>query len=89
MASAPCALIATTLGSTAESDAQMWALGYDYLWGKNLTLYADAAGVNNEPNAAFSVNSKGHGQGVSPAPGDDQFVVSIGFVATFTADLLD
>lgn len=83
------ALIATTLGATAKSDAQMWAVGYDYLWGKHLTLYADAAGVNNEINAAFSVNSKGHGQGTSPQLGDDQFVVSIGFVATFTADLFD
>ncbi len=81
------AQVARTAGSGPESDALLWALGYDYLFSDQLRLYLDVAGVDNQANTAFSVNSKGHGEGVTPLPGHDQLVVSLGLVATFDTPL--
>ena len=81
------ALLANTRGRGADSNAIMWALGYDHFLSDQLTVYADVGAVYNEANASFSVNSKGHGKGAAPLPGEDPYVASLGFVYNFSQGL--
>lgn len=48
-----------------EADASKWAIGARYALSKRTTLYADFAHINNDTNAAFTINPMGNNSGTS------------------------
>lgn len=76
---------ALSQSDAAESDAAQFAIGYDYAFNKNNTLYVALATMDNDANVNFSVNGKGHGDRIVPALGDDMATLSIGFISIFDA----
>ncbi len=79
---------ANSSGSGSDSDATLFAIGYDQAMGENYTLYVAYANMSNDPNVAFSVNGKGHGDKIVPAAGDDPSIFSLGFVYKFDVSLI-
>lgn len=79
--------LATSAADEADSDALLFAIGYDYAFDEHTTLYAAYARMDNDNNVNFSVNGKGHGDKVTPALGDDPNVLSIGIVYQFNVSL--
>ncbi len=75
--------IAFTNSDSENADAQQFAIGYDYLLDKNITIYIAYARTDNDQSVNFSVNGKGHGDKVVPALGDDPNVISLGLVVKF------
>ena len=72
----------------ANSDASMYAVGYDYALTKSTTVYVAYSSTDNDPLAAFSANNWGHGQAVAPfALGSDPSSFSIGVVYKFNVGL--
>lgn len=84
----------------ANNDATMTAVGYDYSWSKNATVYVAYAQTSNDSGAAYTANNWGHGQAVSYDPagtagnnthtdaaflGRDPSAVSVGIVYKFNA----
>lgn len=76
-------MFANSLATTDQSDAMLWALGYDYFVNDAVTVYGSLAAVNNENNVNFSVNGKGHGAAITPLPGADPIAFSVGFITRF------
>lgn len=72
---------------TADSDAEQFAIGYDYSLDANNVIYIAVAFMDNDNNVAFSVNGKGHGDKITPQVGEDMTAVSIGIVSKFDASL--
>lgn len=69
---------------TADSSANMFAVGYDYPLGKEVTIYAAYAKVSNDANAAFSVTGYGKGDTVGPVvAGKSPSALSVGLIASF------
>lgn len=79
--------IAISSGDQNNSDARQIAIGYDYLYDKNTTLYIAYAQTDNDENVNFSVNGKGHGDKIVPFMGKDPSALSIGIVAKFDLTL--
>lgn len=77
------------LGNLPNSGASQWAVGYDYAWDKNTTLYVAYAETKNDAGAAFSAYNWGHGdQGVNPiVAGNDPSAISVGVVYKFDANV--
>lgn len=75
-------------GDAEDSDANQIALGYDYSIADNMTIYAAYARTSNDPNVAFTSNNYGHGDAITPLPGNDPSVFSIGFVYKFRVNIL-
>lgn len=66
------------------ADGDQFAVGYDYAFDKNLTLYAAYATTDNDINAAFTSNNYGHGKSLSPDRlGGDPSTISVGLVYAF------
>ncbi len=75
-------------GAQNQSGAIQWAIGYDYNFFQNTTIYFACSGVSNDDNASFSSNNYGHGQNVGTAvPGDAPWALSLGFVYKFDVDV--
>ncbi len=71
-----------------QADANQFAIGYDYNLAKNTVIYVAYANMDNEQNANFSVNGKGHGDKVVPLSGEDPAALSIGIVYHFNYKLM-
>lgn len=78
------------LNGTSNTSASQWAVGYDYAWDKNTTLYVVYAKTNNDASASYSAYDYGHGdQGVPGITlGGDPSVISVGVVYKFDVGLL-
>jgi predicted porin len=74
---------AQSSGEADDSDASLFAIGYDYAIGSDTTLYLAYARTSNDLNVNFSANGKGHGDKVVPAFGNDPSAISLGIVAKF------
>ncbi len=75
-----------TSGDPSESDADQFAIGYDYNINDKATVYIAYAKTKNDATVAFSANNYGHGDNVGAAgPGLDPNAVSLGFVYKFKA----
>lgn len=48
-----------------DADASKWAVGARYALSKRTTLYADFAHINNDTNAAYTINPMGNNSGTS------------------------
>ncbi len=78
-----------TSGSGSESDANQWAVGFDYNLNDNATVYIAYAKTSNDATVAFSANNYGHGDNIGAAgPGLNPNAVSAGFVYKFKAGVL-
>ncbi len=66
----------------ANTGAKQMALGYDYPVGKNGTIYAVYAQMDNDGAASFTPANWGHGKsaGVAAAPDNDPTAFGIGFI---------
>lgn len=78
---------ATSDGEGDETEATMYAIGYDHALNDNTLIYIAYASLENDDNVAFSVNGKGHGDKVVPALGEDPSALSIGLVIKFDAPI--
>jgi predicted porin len=77
------------LNGNADSGANQWAVGYDYAWDKNTTLYAAYARTNNDAGAAYSAYDWGHGDhGVPAITAGNPHAFSLGIVYKFDVGLL-
>ena len=74
-------------GSAPDTGAVTWAVGYDYNFRNDATIYIAYSGVSNAAAATVSANNYGHGQAVSITPGKDPWSVSLGLVYKFDVDL--
>ncbi len=81
--------LANSSGDTADSDAQLFAIGYDYQLAESTLLYVAYAQMDNDDNVNFSVNGKGHGDRVIPLMGEDPNALSLGIVYQFNHKLLE
>ncbi|PCK07899.1 MAG: porin [Alteromonadaceae bacterium] len=79
---------AVTEGDGSDSDASLFAIGYDYAFDKSTKVYIAYAAASNDANVNFSANGKGHGDKVTPAFGDDPNALSLGIVYQFDAMLM-
>ncbi|HEY3487685.1 MAG TPA: porin [Gammaproteobacteria bacterium] len=61
-----------------EQDARMLALGLDHQMGKQFWLQFVYAGTNNDEFATYRVSAGGHGDKVTPAPGEQAMGLSAG-----------
>jgi len=75
-------------GLMTNSGAVTWAIGYDYNFRKDTTIYFAYSGVSNENTATVSANNYGHGQAISFNPGKDPWSISIGLVYKFDMNIL-
>ncbi len=71
--------------SLPDADASQWAIGLDYAWMPELTVYLAYSSVRNDENAAFSANNYGKGDARFPLPGDNPDALSAGIVYRFSA----
>ena len=69
--------------SSPDTGAKMWVLGWDHLFSKTTKAYVAYAKTDNDSNAAFTVNSGGHGDTVTPATGLDPQAWSVGMIVDF------
>lgn len=78
------------LSGTANTRAKQWAIGFDYSWDKNTTLYAAYARTKNDAGAAYTSYDYGHGDQGVPAlgAGSNPTAMSVGVVYKFDAGLL-
>lgn len=78
------------LSGTANTRAKQWAVGFDYSWDKNTTLYAAYAKTKNDSAAAYTSYDYGHGDQGVPAlgAGSNPTAISVGVVYKFDAGLL-
>lgn len=74
---------ASLTGSTDASDSFMWALGYDYQFNNNIMFYVAYAETDNDSNANYSVNGKGHGEKLSVMADSDPYAISLGIVVNY------
>lgn len=81
---------ANAMSGVANSGARQWAIGYDYGWNKDATVYVAYAKTNNDAGAAYSADNYGHGnQGVPAiAGGAHPSGLSVGLVYKFDAGLV-
>lgn len=82
---------ANDLGGTANSGARQWAIGYDYGWTKDTTVYVAYARTTNDGLVtAYSADNYGHGNQGVPAivGGNDPSSLSVGLVYKFDAGLI-
>ena len=75
-------------GTGASTDAAQAAIGYDHTIGKNTTVYIAYASTDNDPNNSFTANNYGHGDAVTPLPGNDPAAFSLGLVYKFNAAIM-
>lgn len=80
---------ADDLDNTSNTSADQWALGYDYAWDKNTTLYVAYASTDNDAGARYTSYNYGHGdQGVPGlASGSQPSAISVGVVYKFDVGL--
>ncbi|ACA87068.1 porin [Shewanella woodyi] len=78
------AQFAVSSGEGDASDATQIAVGYDYQFDTQTTLYIAYANMDNDDNVNFSVNGKGHGDKVVPLMGNDPHAISLGIVYSFS-----
>jgi predicted porin len=73
-----------------NSNASLFALGFDYVCDSSTTVYAAFAWVNNDDNSKMVANGKGHGDSVagSQVAGESSTAISIGLVSKFNVSLL-
>lgn len=78
------------LSGTSNSAANQWAIGFDYAWDKNTTLYAAYAQTKNNAAARYTSYDYGHGdQGVPGLGlGSNPKALSAGLVYKFDVALL-
>jgi predicted porin len=74
-------------GQGENRDATQFALGYDYVFDKQTTVYIAYSSTQNDDNVNFSVNGKGHGDKVIPILGNDPHAISVGIVYAFSLQL--
>lgn len=77
----------TTFSDDAQNaDATQIAVGFDYDLG-GATVYIAYAQTDNDANVSYTANNYGHGDAVTPLPGNDPSVVSLGLIYSFEAGL--
>ncbi len=77
--------IAEKAAGVKDSGANMFALGVDRKFGKDLTVYLAYAQTNNDKAASFRVTGGGHGTSVAPAAlGKDVNAISLGAIYNFS-----
>jgi predicted porin len=64
--------------SSSNSDAILYALGYDYFLSKRTNLYVSAAFINNRGEAQYAPSLGGDPGGFTPAPGEDGRALLVG-----------
>ncbi len=81
---------ANDLDNTSGTSADQWAVGYDYAWDKNTTLYVAYASTNNDSDANYTSYNYGHGDQGVPAlvAGNSPSAISVGLVYKFDAGVL-
>jgi predicted porin len=79
--------VANSSGQGSDNDANLYAIGYDYIFSDNANIYIAYSNMDNDKNVAFSVNGKGHGDKVIPQFGDDPRVLSLGMIYKFNIGL--
>ena len=82
------AQFANSLGQGDDNDATQFAVGYDYTFDQQTTVYIAYANTQNDDKVNFSVNGKGHGDKVVPLIGDDPHAISLGIIYTFSHSLI-
>ncbi len=83
------AQFAVSSGEGDASDATQIAVGYDYIFDEQTTIYIAYANMNNDENVNFSVNGKGHGDKVIPMMGNDPHAISLGIVYSFSYGIVN
>jgi predicted porin len=71
------------LGNTANSGANMWALGVDHAMSKRTTAYVAYATTKNDSAAAFSAMGGGHGDNPGTLVGKNPSALSLGMIHNF------
>jgi predicted porin len=81
---------ANDLDNASSTSADQWAVGYDYAWDKNTTLYVAYASTNNDAGASYTSYNYGHGDQGVPAlvAGDSPSAISVGVVYKFDLGVL-
>ncbi|MBN2184182.1 MAG: porin [Candidatus Krumholzibacteriota bacterium] len=69
--------------SVDDTDASLISAGIDYPAGENTKFYAAYSVARNENNADYTFVGGGHGETVTPDPGDNPSGVSFGFIHLF------
>jgi predicted porin len=64
--------------SSSNSDAMLYALGYDYFVSKRTNLYVSAAFINNRGEAQYAPSLGGDPGGFTPVPGEDARALLVG-----------
>jgi predicted porin len=64
--------------SDSNSDANLFALGYDYNLSKRTDIYTVLAQINNNNEAQYAPGTAGSPGGFTPAPGDNGRALQIG-----------
>jgi len=80
------AQVTTFSDDAPNADATQIAVGYDYDLG-GATVYIAYAQTDNDANVSYTANNYGHGDAVTPLPGNDPSVVSLGLIYSFEAGL--
>lgn len=73
---------------SSDFDASQIGVGWDYSLFKSTTVYVAYSKTDNNSLANFTANNYGHGQAVTPAPGEDPSSFSIGVVYKFDVGLV-
>jgi len=82
------AQFASSSGEGDNTDATLFAIGYDKKLDEHTTVYVAYAATDNDDLVNFTVNGKGHGDAVTPAVGEDPSAFSIGIVSAFDVSLM-
>ena len=82
--------MANDLDNTSNTGASQWAVGYDYAWDKNTTLYVAYASTDNDAGASYTSYDWGHGDQGVPAlvAGNSPSAISLGVVYKFDLGVL-
>jgi predicted porin len=64
--------------TASDSDATLFALGYDYFLSKRTDLYVVASFIRNQNEAQFSPATAGSPGGFTPSPGEDGSAFQVG-----------
>ncbi len=78
---------ADSSGEYLDSDANLFAVGYDYNYDESTKIYLAYAKMSNDNQVQFSANGKGHGDKVVPSLGQDPNAISLGIVYQFDVSL--
>lgn len=62
----------------SDSDADLWAIGYDHFLSKRTDLYTVAAIIKNQNDGQYSPGTSGNPGGFTKRPGDDGRALQIG-----------